>query len=219
MIRHTNQGQEMNSVLGRVVGVVAGLFLVIIGFSLLTPEAGLPQSGTTHALISVLTALGIGVIGASLLPNSLTLDGKEVKPLGIGLNASGGAAFFIITLIFLFYSADKKSEAQANTKVQQTEVAEPNPIPEKGELQKEEPKTAVQTDARPAPAATPQPVRKILYRYRTYCDTCCPAGPVGCPQYGVGQSYTEAEAASMAVDSCIANGGMEPNCNANVERY
>jgi hypothetical protein len=209
----------MHSILGRAAGIVVGFFIVIAGFFLLKPDAGIPQSGTTTALISVFIALGIGVIAASLLPNSLTLDGKDVKPLGIGLNASGGAAFFIVTLIFLFYSADKKNEAQANTNPQQTEVVEPQPIPDKGEPQKEEPKTAAQTEILPAPAATPQPVRKISYRYRTYCDTCCPAGPVGCPQFGVGQSYTETEAASMAVDNCIANGGMEPNCNANVERY
>ncbi len=205
----------MNSIFGRVVGLIAGLFLVIIGFSLLTPEAGLPQSGTTHALISVLTALGIGVIGASLLPNSMTLDGKEVKPLGIGLNASGGAAFFIVTLVFLFYSADKKSEAQPNTPVEQTEIEKPKSNPVNVEAEK----PVAQNEVKSAQISSPVTSKKILYRYRTYCDTCCPTGPSGCPQYGLGQSYVEAEAASMAIDICIANGGVASNCNANVERY
>jgi hypothetical protein len=205
----------MNSILGRAVGVVVGLFIVIIGFSLLTPDAGIPQSGTANALISVLIALGIGVIAASLLPNSMTLDGKDVKPLGIGLNASGGAAFFIVTLIFLFYSADKKSEAQPATPLQQTEIeaAKSNPVNDETE------KPAAQTEIEPAQVASPAPSKKIMYRYRTYCDTCCPAGPSGCPQYGLGQSYTEAEASTMAIDICIANGGVALNCNANVERY
>lgn len=206
----------MNSTLGRAVGVVVGLIIVIAGIWLLRLDAGQPQSGPAHALLSVLTALGIGVIGASLLPNSMTLDGKEVKPLGIGLNASGGAAFFIVTLVFLFYSADKKSEAQPNTPVEQTEIEKPK----SNSVNDEAEKPVAPPEVESVQVPTPEPVKKIFYRYRTYCDSCCNGTPKEiCSNSGSGQSYDEDEAVFMAIRNCVANYGSEERCRANVERY
>ena len=71
----------MPGIMGRATGFVCGLFLVIVGFSLLTPEAGVTQTPLTGSLICVITALGIGVIAASLLPNTMTVGGEKLKPL------------------------------------------------------------------------------------------------------------------------------------------
>jgi hypothetical protein len=207
---------------GRVVGFIAGLFLVIVGFSLFTKESGLEQSRQVAALISVLIALGIGVIAASLLPNSITVEGKEVKPLGLGINATGGAGFFIITLIFLFYFEADPPKAKAGDDSPEVPVATPTPsqsgsgTPDPATPPNDTPTGAPPTPVEQAPRNQPQ---QSYFRVRTYCSICCPAGPSNCPQVGFGEGSSYEAAASAAVQMCVANNGRVESCDFNVEPY
>src|SRR6187402_2640539 len=92
--------------LRRAGGFVIGIVLFLFGFSLLQPTAGVVQTGVTVALAAVLTAVGIGVIAAAALPQTLEVSGQEFKPLGLSVKASGGAAVFLLTLGFIYYMKD-----------------------------------------------------------------------------------------------------------------
>jgi hypothetical protein len=214
---------SLSTTVGRVVGFIAGLFLVSIGFGLFSKDSGLEQSNQVTALISVLIALGIGVIAASLLPNSITVEGKEVKPLGLGINATGGAGFFIITLIFLFYFDGGPPKAQAgNTEPPVAEVTPtPGPTASASPDPSAPPPAGEEPGMSPAPAQQPprdQP-QQSYYRVRTYCSICCPAGPANCPQVGFGEGASYEMAASSAVQMCVANNGRVESCDFNLEQY
>jgi hypothetical protein len=213
---------SLSTTVGRIVGFIAGLFLVIIGFGLLTKDSGLEQSNQVIALISVLIALGIGVIAASLLPNSITVEGKEVKPLGLGINATGGAGFFIITLIFLFYFEADPPKAKAGGDSPEVPIATPTPgqsaaaTPDTGTPPNDTPTGTPPAPVQQAPRNQPQ---QSYFRVRTYCSICCPAGPENCPQVGFGEGSSYEAAASSAVQMCVANNGRVESCDFNVESY
>jgi hypothetical protein len=233
----------MSSAAARIGGLVVGLFIIILGFSLLTQEAGLDGSARTKALVYALTALGIGVTAAALLPNTLTVGGEKVKPLGASFQATGGAAFFVATLIFLFYTEDSqpvqaKDEPAAETRKQAGEdgdAARPSAPPSAAAADGATPE--------PAQASQPQqqqPVRPLvalqpglianpygpapanpsgITRVRTYCSDCCPSGPASCGQVGGAQSYDVDEAELAAYGMCLQNGGGEATCLINLEHF
>lgn len=224
------------TVLGRVTGFLVGLFIVIVGFSLFTKESGLTHTGQVTALISVLIALGIGVMAASLLPNTITIEGKEVKPLGLGLNATGGAGFFIITLIFLFYFDGKSPEPEPGKEGPEVIASgAPDPAPTATPPANPKPSTAPSDTSSAAPVglasgavplsgqSTPAPAyqqpQQSYYRVQTYCSICCPQGPQNCAQVGYGESYSLEEAALQAAQMCVANQGYAESCTINLTQY
>ncbi len=235
----------MNSAAARIGGLVVGLFIIILGFSLLTQEAGLDGSARTKALVYALTALGIGVTAAALLPNTLTVGGEQIKPLGASFQATGGAAFFVATLIFLFYTEDThpaqgredQAEVEREQQADGTEdgegdtpptpaANEPTPFAQPG-AGAAEPQQMLQAQqsaglqpgfiANPYGPAPANPTR--ITRVRTYCSDCCPAGPSGCVQVGGAQSYDVDEAEIGAYAMCVENGGLEATCLINLEHF
>lgn len=234
----------MHSAAARIGGLVVGLFIIVLGFSLLTQEAGIDGSARTKALVYALTALGIGVTAASLLPNSLNISGEKFKPLGASFQATGGAAFFVATLIFLFYTEDtppaqgkeqpvidgggKQAGGGGETpgpSPNPTTVASPSPAPQPSPEVQPQPQQAPQqlvalqpgliaNPYGPAPANTSN-----ITRVRTYCSDCCPGGPSGCGQVGGAQSYSIDEAELAAYGMCLQNGGTESGCLFNLEQF
>lgn len=227
----------MPTVIGRTIGFVCGLFLVIAGFNLLTPQSGLPQNGSTTGLISVLVALGIGVLAASLLPNSITVHGEKLKPLGMNLNASGGAAFFIVTLIFVFYTQEPRLD---DAKRDRESPASPTPLPASvdtgasgspvpaapsspsatpvAQVTAPDPEAIGGAASSPGSEQLPNPSANAV-RVGSYSHIHCPQGPNGCIQSGWGFAPTFDQAAEIAVGYCVFYGGLAQSCQANVFAY
>ena len=223
--------------LGRAGGVGFGVLMVLVGMSLFTPEAGIPQTPATTALASVVVALGIGAIGAALMPNELTINGQGVKPLGLSGTATGGAAFFVATLVFLYATGvnSPNQVAKIDPLPVQTGTTPAPPVqPETSaaiaasEQQPQSqpgngsPTWAAQGTPVPPPDELPKftgTVTPTIYRVRTFCSECCPQGPIGCPNVGWAQAPTLKEAGEMAAQNCIATGGHPDTCYGNLERY
>ncbi|GAA4050095.1 hypothetical protein [Parerythrobacter jejuensis] len=233
----------MHSAAARIGGLVIGLFIIVLGLSLLMDDAGMDTSARTKALIYALTALGIGVTAAALLPNTLTISGEKIKPLGANFQATGGAAFFVATLIFLFYTEDKGP--QPNPTPQATETMASGPQSELPDITDDEdsepaPQQSQAPVIQPDPVQPQQPVQQMaalqpgfianpygpapanpnnIIRVRTYCTDCCPGGPMPCGQVGGAQSFDVDEAELGAYTMCINNGGYEAPCLMNLERF
>jgi hypothetical protein len=216
--------------LRRAGGFVVGIVLFLFGFMLLQPDSGIAQTGVNVALASVLTALGIGVIAAAALPQTLEVSGQEFKPLGVSVKASGGAAVFLLTLGFIYYMKDHQGALATFPEPTATQVAEGEVTPTPaatGEPLVDDP------DAEPAPVAAlannsafaemreqlaaPQSQAAGYYLAWTWCSTCCPQGPDYCPQVGLGEGPTPDEAGYYAAEMCIRNGGVPQTCSANVQ--
>ncbi|UIP07669.1 hypothetical protein LY632_04520 [Erythrobacter sp. SDW2] len=235
----------MHSAAARIGGLVVGLFIIVLGFSLLTQEAGLDGSARTKALVYALTALGIGVTAASLLPNSLNISGEKFKPLGASFPATGGAAFFVATLIFLFYTEDSEpAQGKEDGVIEGREQAggskdgpesapgpstvaslTPAPAQTSDPAPQPVPQQAPQQLAAMRPGLLPNPYGPVptntsgITRVRTYCSDCCPGGPIGCGQVGGAQSYDVDEAELAAYGMCLQNGGGEAACLFNLEQF
>jgi len=220
--------------LRRAGGFVVGIVLFLIGFQLLQPNEGLVQTGVTIALASVLTALGIGVIAAAALPQTLEVSGEEFKPLGISVKASGGAAVFLLTLGFIYYMKDvegaaapdpRPSASASQTIASGTPTPTPTPMSTPGE------QLASGEDVAPAPVSALEnnstfaeerqelsaPQSSNFYLAWTWCSACCPQGPDYCQQVGLGQGTNPQQAALYAAQMCINNGGQSETCQANVQ--
>lgn len=220
----------------RAGGFVVGIILFLIGFSLLQPAEGIVQTGTTTALAAVLTALGIGVIAAAALPQTLEVGGSDFKPLGVSVKASGGAAVFVLTLGFLYYMKDVEGAALPHPQptASATQVAEgtatpgAEPSPQASEAAGEE-FAASDEIVGPAPppvnnAAFEQmrqqlaaPQSSTYYLAWTWCTACCPQGPDYCQQVGLGEGATPQDAGYYAAEMCVRNGGYADTCAANVQ--
>jgi len=214
--------------LRRAGGFVVGIVLFLIGFSLLQPSEGMVQTGVTIALASVLTALGIGVIAAAALPQTLEVSGEEFKPLGISVKASGGAAVFLLTLGFIYYMKDHENalgpEPAPSESASQIVEGDAPPAEEGSE-------DVAASEATPAPASalannsTFEAARQDLsttqsssyYLAWTWCSACCPEGPDYCEQVGLGEGPSPEDAAYYAAEMCIRNGGVPDTCQANVQ--
>ena len=222
--------------LRRAGGFVIGIVLFLLGFSLLQPTEGMVQTGVTVALAAVLTALGIGVIAAAALPQTLEVSGEEFKPLGVSVKASGGAAVFLLTLGFIYYMKDVEG-ARAPDPVpgaSATQVVEggpasgtptPTPVASAGE------QLASGEEVAPAPVSALEnnaafagvreelsaPQAGNFYVAWTWCSACCPQGPDVCEQVGVGRGQSPNDAAYYAAEMCIRAGGQPDTCQANVQ--
>lgn len=212
--------------------IIGGLVLVIIGVSMFGPEAELPQTPTTTGLFSVIVALGIGAIGGALMPDSLSINGKDVKPLGLGGTATGGAAFFIATLVFLYATGVNTTGAAPAPKPEPTETPGPAPTPTPGQT------PAPTPSPQPSESAAPQPLQPVaqpgpiadpyvspgaampgMVRARTYCSQCCNGNPIGCAQVGGAQAYSYQDAAGIAYRMCVANQGVAQFCYSNMQQF
>lgn len=219
----------------RAGGFVVGIVLFVIGFSLLQPSAGIVQTGVTTALAAVLTALGIGVIAAAALPQTLEVGGSDFKPLGVSVKASGGAAVFVLTLGFIYYMKDVEGavgqpQPAATATAIAGETPTNEPLPEASEAASED-LAAGDVETVPAPAPPPasnaafQQMRQQLeapqsgdyYLAWTWCSACCPQGPDNCGQVGLGEGASVDEAGYAAAEMCVRNGGYADTCVANVQ--
>ncbi len=172
------------------------------------------------------------------MPDTLTINGKDVTPLKLSGTATGGAAFFIATLVFLYATGVNKPggappapPGPAPSSTPTLAIASSEPIA---------PTTAVPSVRAtpappdgddvddPAPAASPpitaqaQPrmsTSQQVFRVRTYCSSCCPQGPQNCRNTGVGIAPTLQQAAEIAARYCVASGGHADTCYANVEQF
>ncbi|HEY6817100.1 MAG TPA: hypothetical protein VI168_16300 [Croceibacterium sp.] len=222
--------------LRRAGGFVVGIVLFLLGFSLLQPSAGTVQTGVTIALAAVMTALGIGVIAAAALPQTLEVSGQEFKPLGLSVKASGGAAVFVLTLGFIYYMKDvegahapapQPSATASQVAAGPTPAVTPTPVATAGEelASGEEvapaPVSALENNAAFAGVrqelAAPQSKAADFYLAWTWCSTCCPQGPDYCQQVGIGQGQSPNDAAYFAAEMCTRNGGQPDTCQANVQ--
>jgi hypothetical protein len=218
----------------RAGGFVVGIVLFLIGFSLLQPSAGIVQTGVTTALAAVLTALGIGVIAAAALPQTLEVGGTDFKPLGVSVKASGGAAVFVLTLGFIYYMKDVEGAVGPPPAASATEIAGATPTTEPTPAATEaasEDLAAGDAGAIAAPAPPPasnaafQQLRQQLeapqsgdyYLAWTWCSACCPQGPDSCAQVGLGEGPSPDEAGYYAAEMCVRNGGYADTCSANVQ--
>lgn len=214
--------------LRRAGGFVVGFVLFVFGFSLLQPDSGLAQTGVNVALASVLTALGIGVIAAAALPQTLEVSGEEFKPLGLSVKASGGAAVFLLTLGFIYYMKDHQGAGSPNPAPSATQIAgtpTPTPMASPGE------QLASGKEVAPAPVSALEnnaafagvreelsaPQSSNYYLAWTWCSACCPQGPDTCQQVGIGEGANPNDAAYYAAEMCIRNGGVPDTCQANVQ--
>lgn len=90
---------------GKAGTVLVGFALLMIGLVMVIPDGDTGRSGMEHALGALVTALGAAVIATVLLPNSLEVNGEKVKIFGLNLKASGGAAVFVLALMFAYFGA------------------------------------------------------------------------------------------------------------------
>jgi hypothetical protein len=213
---------------------VVGFVLFLFGFMLLQPSSGIAQTGVNIALASVLTALGIGVIAAAALPQTLEVSGQEFKPLGIGIKASGGAAVFVLTLGFIYYMKDVEGgrAPEPTPSASASQVAGASPAPTPTPMASAGEQLASGEEVAPAPVSVLENnaafagVREELsapqstgdfYLAWTWCSACCPQGPDYCQQVGLGQGQSPNDAAYFAAEMCIRNGGQPDTCQANVQ--
>ncbi len=110
----------------RSVGTtIVGLVMIVFGVAVVIPDdAG--SNNTMLALGALVTALGAGIIATVLLPHKIEVGGDKVKPFGMDVKASGGAAIFVISLAFVYFSnsmnADSPGQAQDADEQQQADV-------------------------------------------------------------------------------------------------
>jgi len=218
--------------LRRAGGFVVGFVLFLFGFMLLQPTNGLAQTGVNIALAAVLTALGIGVIAAAALPETLEVSGEEFKPLGLSVKASGGAAVFVLTLGFIYYMKDvegaRAPASEPTAAATQVVAASPTPTPvaspgevvASGEAVAPAPVSALENNAAfdmRQNLSAAQSQAADFYLAWTWCSACCPQGPDYCQQVGLGQGQSPGDAAYYAAEMCIRNGGHADTCQANVQ--
>ena len=175
----------MHSRTSRIVSGIVGLALIVFGASLLLQPREIDTS-RLQAIASLVVALGVAAVGAAILPGSIEADGKEVKPFGLSLQATGGFALFVITLLFLMsFPGQQTGTASTGNAGSNT-----------GQRQIEQPAT--------------------FYQVETFCSVCCPQGKYECPSVGRGSSTSFQQAAAQAVSQCMMAGGQQWSCEANV---
>src|SRR5690606_30757144 len=139
----------------------------------------------------VIGLLGLGLIAAAFFGDSLKYHGEGSGPLG-KIIATGGAAVFVIGLIFILSSGDEPARPVGPEAVPTAtaEAGGPSDVPSPATADAEVELTAEQDVAvsDPPPVApmakNPFSASELGQGYRfawTYCSTCCPEGPETCP--------------------------------------
>ena len=241
-----NNGQSNSGALGKFGAVAVGLIMLLFGLGMVIPSEGAGTSGMERALGALVTALGGGVIATVLLPHSIEVDGKNVKPFGVDLKASGGAAVFVLSLLFAFFGAQALGDKPEPTPTP-TETASPNPDatpagdetsdPEPEQTTQATPPSSAPTQAQQGQRVAPDEIEPGedfgqsydfienaaaapgVYRYMTYCPMQCPAGPEFCPSLAWGQNVQRIAAQEIAVSYCVSGGGVEACCRENLEQF
>ena len=220
----------MQSVLAKCAAVLIGALLLLFAVAMLMEGSGFVQSGRNNALAYVIGLLGLGLIAAAFFGDTLKYHGEGSGPLGKVI-ATGGAAVFVIGLIFILSSEDgpARSDGPQPSPSPTSTVAAvdpPTPVPEPSPIAAE---TEALEQTRPPPQepppATPgtqNPLDAALlghgYHFAwTYCSTCCPAGPETCPHTSWGAGTSAEQAAATAILYCVGSGGYEQSCRANVQ--
>ena len=198
--------------------IVATIFMDAVGFGIIMPV--LPQL--------------VMEVGELDLPHAIEVGGQQVKPFGIDVKASGGAAVFVLALAFFYFS----NPAAGEDKPAPQETATPAPTGSPTDAPTGEPTGTpsdeptdgppdpappVQTAVQPGPLADPfgsqSPLPRGMSRARTYCSQCCNGNPIGCPSVGGGIAYSYQDAAQIAFQMCVENGGVDQYCYANMQQF
>ena len=221
----------MQSVLAKCAAVLVGGLLLLFAVAMLMEGSGFVQSGRNNALAYVIGLLGLGLIAAAFFGESLKYHGGEKGPLG-KIIATGGAAVFVIGLIFILSSGDDpgrggetqqppsasstggaggapEATAQSSPAAEETQVAAAGEEASEGQ----EPAAVTPTLNQPDPAALGQGNHFAW----TYCSTCCPQGPENCPHTAWGAGTSAEQAAATAILYCTGSGGFEQSCRGNVQ--
>lgn len=103
--------------------ILVGLALLILGVAVVIPDEG-GSNNTMLALGALMAALGAGIIATVLLPHSIEVGGDKVKPFGMDVKASGGAAVFVIALAFVYFSNAQSSGGEDSGRSENVAQAE-----------------------------------------------------------------------------------------------
>jgi len=171
-----------------IIGLIVGCIIALFGVGLLTPDSTISENQMTPVLAAILTALGVAIIGASVLSGTSNVSGKSDKFFGLGIEASGGIGLFIITLIFISsfgINSDKGDKPQKRDK----------------------PQKVISDDV----------LFNYVTHCDYCCAQHYPNLAVNqCPIQGRGQSFDENEAKNLAVNQCQFNGGLYDRCQVNL---
>lgn len=224
----------MQGVLAKCAAVLIGALLLLFAVAMLMEGSGFVQSGRNNALAYVIGLLGLGLIAAAFLGDSLKYHGEGSGPLGKVI-ATGGAAVFVIGLIFILSSGDDPArppepgptptaQASATPDLAQpgaTGTAQNGPLPQGDAGMTQVTRTDAQEAPPPAPPMQNQPdaaaIESGAHLAWTYCSVCCPEGPDTCPHTSWGVAPSAEQAAATAIFYCTGSGGTEQSCRANVQ--
>ena len=181
MAQHT-----LSSRAAKAFSLLVGLILIVFGTALLTGEFG-SGTGPLQAIASLIVALGVAAVGAVILSGVVSTSGSEIKPFGLSVEATGGFALFVITLVFLLSFPGDQGGAT--------------------------PQDVTQTSPQ---SRTVSPTQVTTYEIFTYCSVCCPQGWQGCPAVGTGRATDFFVARDQAIRQCINGGGQPWSCEENV---
>jgi len=181
MAQHT-----LSSRAAKAFSLLVGLILIVFGTMLLTGAFG-ANTGPLQGIASLIVALGVAAVGAVILSGVVSTSGTEIKPFGLSVEATGGFALFVITLVFLLSFPGEQGSAT--------------------------PQNVTQTPTQPQ---TISPAQATTYEIFTYCSVCCPQGWQGCPAVGTGRATDFFVARDQAITQCVNGGGQLWSCEENV---
>ncbi len=87
----------------KFAAATCGLFLVVVSIVLLDPDTFL-QTALMAGIASALAAEGLAIVASLFLPAAIEVNGKPLKPFGLSMKASGGAAVFVVLLAYFYFS-------------------------------------------------------------------------------------------------------------------
>jgi hypothetical protein len=87
----------------KLAAAICGMILVIVSVILLDPGTFL-QTALMAGIASALAAEGLAIVASLFLPAAIEVNGKPLKPFGLSIKASGGAAVFVVLLAYFYFS-------------------------------------------------------------------------------------------------------------------